>query len=68
MEEQSMNQTELGEIIGDKAKASLVLNRKRALSITMIRSLNKKLKIPLEILMKDYPLAFFIATILVAFF
>jgi HTH-type transcriptional regulator/antitoxin HigA len=71
MEENEMNQSELGEIIGGKSKASLILNRKRALSISMIRSLNKRLKIPLEILMKEYPLMIYIpyiATVLVAFF
>lgn len=57
MEENGMNQTELGRIIGDKAKASLILNRKRKLSLTMIRNLNKRLNIPLNILIKEYPLA-----------
>tara|TARA_B100000780_G_C21071769_1_gene431301 strand:+ start:273 stop:653 length:381 start_codon:yes stop_codon:yes gene_type:complete len=57
MNELDMNQTQLGEIVGGKSKASLILNRKRALSITMIRNLNEKLKIPLEILVRDYPLA-----------
>ena len=32
MDEAGMNQTELGRIIGDKAKASLILNRKRKLN------------------------------------
>lgn len=57
MEENGMNQTELGRIIGDKAKASLILNRKRKLSVSMIRSLHEHLKIPLEILIREYPLA-----------
>ena len=72
MEEEGMNQNELGQIIGDKAKASLILNRKRKLSISMIRSLHSRLKIPLDVLIKDYPLAIYVtyslATILVAFF
>ena len=57
MEENELNQTQLGEIIGDKAKASLILNRKRKLSITMIRGLHKHLKIPLDILITDYSLS-----------
>lgn len=57
IDEAGMNQTDLGKIIGDKAKASLVLNRKRKLSLRMIRNLHEQLKIPLEILVKDYPLA-----------
>lgn len=68
MEENDINQTELGKILGDKSKASLILNRKRKLSITMIRNLNTYLKIPLNILVNDYKLLFFIATIMVAFF
>ena len=72
MQEYGLNQTELGRIIGDKAKASLVINRKRNLSLTMIRNLNSRLKIPLDVLIKDYPLAMYfiysLATILVAFF
>ena len=56
MGENGMNQMQLGEIIGGKSKASLILNRKRALSIAMIRSLNEKLKVPLEILFKEYQL------------
>jgi len=57
MAENNINQTQLGEIIGGRSKASLILNRKRALSISMIRSLNKRLKIPFEVLIKEYPLA-----------
>ncbi|XOV92187.1 MAG: type II toxin-antitoxin system HigA family antitoxin [Bacteroidota bacterium] len=72
MNESGMNQSELGKIIGDKAKASLVLNRKRKLSLSMIRNLHNILKIPLDVLVKDYPLTLYIltclATILVAFF
>ena len=72
MNESGMNQSELGRIIGDKAKASLVLNRKRKLSLSMIRNLHNILKIPLDVLVKDYPLTIYfitsLATILVAFF
>ncbi|MEQ8626138.1 transcriptional regulator [Ekhidna sp.] len=57
MEESGMNQMELAKILGDKSKASLVLNRKRKLSLSMIRNLHDKLKIPLDVLIRDYPLA-----------
>ena len=57
MEENNLNQTDLGEIIGGKSKASLILNRKRKLSLSMIRNLNKVLKIPLEILTREYALS-----------
>lgn len=52
-----MNQKDLGRILGNKAKASLILNRKRKLSLSMIRNLHSSLKIPLDVLIKDYPLA-----------
>lgn len=72
MEEEGMNQNDLGELVGGKSKASLILKRKRGLSMTMIRNLHKHLRIPLEVLIKEYPLAIYIptalATILVAFF
>ena len=57
MEESGMNQTDLGRILGDKSKASLILGRKRKLSLSMIRNLHSSLKIPLDVLIKDYPLA-----------
>lgn len=57
MKEYGMSQTQLGEIVGGKSKASLILNKKRALSISMIRNLNRKMKIPLEVLIKEYPIA-----------
>lgn len=57
MDEYDLNQTELGKILGDKSKASLILNRKRKLSLSMIRNLHERLKIPLDVLVKDYPLA-----------
>ena len=56
MEENGMNQSDLGTIIGDRSKASLILNRKRKLSLSMIRSLNEKLNIPLSTLVKEYQL------------
>lgn len=56
MEESGMNQTDLGRILGDKSKASLILGRKRKLSLSMIRNLHSSLKIPLDVLIKDYPL------------
>ncbi len=56
MEENGINQSELGKILGDKSKASLILNRRRGLSVTMIRNLSARLKIPVDILIKEYPL------------
>ena len=57
MEEMGMKRTDLIGIIGEKGKVSEVLNRKRKLSLTMIRSLTKKLNIPSSILIQDYKLS-----------
>jgi HTH-type transcriptional regulator/antitoxin HigA len=56
MGEEGMNQNDLGGLLGGKSRASLILDRKRKLSLQMIRNLHKKLKIPLEVLIKEYPL------------
>jgi HTH-type transcriptional regulator/antitoxin HigA len=57
MEQSQMNQKDLAEILGNKGNVSKVLNRKRKLTIKMIRNLSKCLHIPTDILIKDYPLA-----------
>ena len=57
MEEMGMKRTDLVGIIGEKGKVSEILNRKRKLSLTMIRGLNKKLNIPSSILIQDYKLS-----------
>jgi HTH-type transcriptional regulator/antitoxin HigA len=56
MEQQDIKAKDLVGVIGDKTLVSKVLNRKRKLTIDMIRRLNKKLNIPLDILLKDYSL------------
>lgn len=57
MEQSDMNLTDLAEILGNKGNVSKVLNRKRKLSIEMIRNLSKYLHIPADILIKDYALS-----------
>jgi HTH-type transcriptional regulator/antitoxin HigA len=57
MEDLGIKQSDLVGIIGEKGKVSEVLNRKRKLSLTMIRNLNKKLKISPSILIQDYKLS-----------
>lgn len=57
MEQSEMNLKELAEILGNKGNISKVLNRKRKLSLGMIRNLSKYLHIPAEILIKDYTLS-----------
>lgn len=54
MEQLNYSQSDLAEIIGLKSRASEILNRKRKLSLEMIRNLNEKLNIPSEVLIQVY--------------
>lgn len=44
----------LSKILGSKSRASEILNKKRKLSLAMIRTVSKKLNIPAESLIKAY--------------
>lgn len=44
-------------ILGSRSRASEVLNRKRPLSMRMIRNLAEKLGISAQVLIQEYPLA-----------
>lgn len=57
MEQNNMRSKDLAEIIGGKSKASEVLNRKRKLTLHMIRKINETLGIPAEVLVREYDLA-----------
>ncbi len=54
MEQMGYKQKDLAEIIGYKGRVSEILNRKRKLTLEMIRSLHDKLNIPLESLFQAY--------------
>jgi HTH-type transcriptional regulator/antitoxin HigA len=54
MEQMSYSQKDLAEIVGLKSRASEILNKKRKLTLEMIRNLHKALHIPTEILIQDY--------------
>lgn len=54
MEQMGMNQSDLSEVVGLKSRASEILNRKRKLSIEMIRKLNSAMNIPLDVLIQPY--------------
>ncbi len=56
MEQSQMNLKDLAEILGNKGNISKVLNKKRKLSLEMIRNLSKYLHLPADILIKDYAL------------
>ena len=54
MEQMNMNKKDLAEVIGYKSRVSEILNRKRKLSLNMIRRLHKKMRIPYDSLLSEY--------------
>jgi len=56
MEQRGMTRADLEPIIGSSGRVSEVLNRRRALSLPMIRRLAEELRIPPEILIQPYDL------------
>ena len=54
MEQLGYNQADLAKVVGLKSRASEILNKKRKLSLEMIRQLHDKLKIPTEVLIQAY--------------
>jgi len=57
MEELQLKQVDLVDVIGSKSRVSEVLNRKRKLTIEMIRNLTKRLNLSPDLLITDYQLA-----------
>jgi len=54
MEQMGMKQKDLAEVVGLKSRVSEILNRKRKLTLDMIRKLSTALNIPTEVLVQDY--------------
>jgi len=54
MEQLGYNQNDLANIVGLKSRASEILNRKRKLSLEMIRQLHERLNIPTDVLIQAY--------------
>lgn len=54
MEQMGYSQADLADIMGLKSRASEILNRKRKLSLEMIRKLHDKLNIPTDVLIQAY--------------
>ncbi len=54
MEQEGLKQKDLVTIVGSKSRVSEILNKKRKLTIDMIRNLHKQLHIPIESLFLDY--------------
>lgn len=56
MEELQLKQVDLVDVIGSKSRVSEILNRKRKLTIEMIRNLTKRLSLSPDLLITDYKL------------
>ena len=54
MEQLGYNQSDLANVVGLKSRASEILNKKRKLSLEMIRQIHDKLNIPTEVLIQAY--------------
>jgi HTH-type transcriptional regulator/antitoxin HigA len=54
MEQLNYSNQDLAAIIGLKSRVSEILNKKRKLSITMIRKLHNALSIPTDVLVQEY--------------
>ncbi len=56
LDQMNMDKSELNKILGSRSRTSEILSGKRKLSLAMIRKLNARLKIPAEVLIRDYEL------------
>ena len=56
MEEMHLKQIDLVDAIGGKSRVSEILNRKRKLTVDMIRNLNRRLNLSPGLLINDYQL------------
>ena len=54
MEQMGYSQSDLANVVGLKSRASEILNRKRKLTLEMIRSLHQSLHIPTDVLIQSY--------------
>ena len=53
MEQLGLTQNDLANILGSRSRASEILSGKRSLSLNQIRLINKKLGIPVEVLVRE---------------
>lgn len=56
IEDLGRSQTELADLLGSRSRASEILNRKRPLTLPMIREISEAWKLPLEALAAPYAL------------
>lgn len=57
MEELQLKQKDIASAVGGKNRASEILNRKRKLTVDMIRNLSESLNLSASLLIKDYKLS-----------
>jgi HTH-type transcriptional regulator/antitoxin HigA len=56
MEQMGLKRRDLEKILGGRNRVSEVLNRRRRLTLSMIRGLSKSLDIPADVLVREYKL------------
>jgi HTH-type transcriptional regulator/antitoxin HigA len=54
LEQLGYSQSDLADVVGLKSRASEILNKKRKLTLQMIRNLHETLHIPTEVLIQNY--------------
>jgi len=54
MEQMGMKQKDLAEVVGFKSRVSELLNKKRKLTLEMIRKISSTLHIPTDVLVQEY--------------
>jgi HTH-type transcriptional regulator/antitoxin HigA len=57
MEQRGLKQIDLVGILGEKTTVSKILNRKRPLTLDMVRAFSKGFHIPADLLIQEYELA-----------
>ena len=57
MEARGLRQTDLAALIGSQPRASEILNRRRPLTLPVIRALSREWKLPADTLVAEYNLA-----------
>jgi len=57
IEQKGLGRRDLESAIGGRGRVSEILNRKRPLTLPMIRALAALLELPADVLIKDYPTA-----------
>lgn len=57
LDQMNLKSKDLGDIIGYKERASEILNRKRKLTLPMIRKISSKLNIPPAVLVQEYQIS-----------